>query len=206
MRVTEVVLAAVMLCILCLPSLIIAVAIRTTSVGPVFYRQARIGRWSRLFVLFKFRSMYHNEWQRGPQPISMASDPRVTPVGRFLRRTGLDEIPQLFNVLRGDMSLVGPRPMLPYQAGRLDSFQRDRFRIPPGMTGWAFIHGRNNLSWDDRIELDLWYVEHASPCLDIRILLKTPWVLLRCAGTYVGDGDPIADPVQSNPMGHGNGE
>jgi lipopolysaccharide/colanic/teichoic acid biosynthesis glycosyltransferase len=111
-------------------------------------------------------------------------DPRITRLGRFLRRTSIDELPQLWNVLRGDMSVIGPRPTLRYQVEQYDAGQRRRLEVKPGLTGWAQVHGRAALPWAQRIELDVWYVEHHSPALDLRILLKTPLALFR--GTYRG--------------------
>jgi lipopolysaccharide/colanic/teichoic acid biosynthesis glycosyltransferase len=111
-------------------------------------------------------------------------DPRITRAGRILRRTSIDELPQLWNVVRGDMSIVGPRPTLRYQVERYTEHQRRRLAVKPGLTGWAQIHGRATLSWDERIELDVWYVEHRSPRLDLEILLRTPRALF--GGTYKG--------------------
>jgi lipopolysaccharide/colanic/teichoic acid biosynthesis glycosyltransferase len=112
-------------------------------------------------------------------------DPRNTPVGRFLRRASIDELPQLVNVLRGEMSVIGPRPTLRYQVERYTDRQRRRLDVRPGLTGWAQVHGRAQLPWEERIELDVWYVEHRSPALDLRILLRTPLALF--GGTYKGD-------------------
>jgi lipopolysaccharide/colanic/teichoic acid biosynthesis glycosyltransferase len=112
-------------------------------------------------------------------------DPRITPVGRFLRRASIDELPQLVNVLRGEMSVIGPRPTLRYQVERYTDRQRRRLDVRPGLTGWAQVHGRAQLPWEERIELDVWYVEHRSPALDLRILLRTPLALF--GGTYKGD-------------------
>jgi lipopolysaccharide/colanic/teichoic acid biosynthesis glycosyltransferase len=112
-------------------------------------------------------------------------DPRITRAGRVLRRLSLDELPQLWNVVRGDMSLIGPRPTLRYQVDRYTDRQRRRLDVKPGITGWAQIHGRAALPWEERIELDVWYVEHRSPLLDLKILLRTPLALL--GGTYKGE-------------------
>jgi lipopolysaccharide/colanic/teichoic acid biosynthesis glycosyltransferase len=115
-------------------------------------------------------------------------DPRITRVGKFLRQFTLDELPQFFNVLKGDMSVVGPRPGTPAQAERYDDFERRRLEMQPGMTGWAWIHGRNNLPWEERIELDVWYVGHWSLWLDLRILAKTPLMVLKREGLYGKEG------------------
>ena len=122
--------------------------------------------------------------RRAPASPSIAGDPRITPVGRVLRRLSLDELPQLWNVVRGDMSVIGPRPTLRYQVERYTPRQRRRLEVKPGITGWAQVHGRAKLPWDDRIELDVWYVEHRSPALDVKILAKTPLTLF--GGTYKG--------------------
>jgi lipopolysaccharide/colanic/teichoic acid biosynthesis glycosyltransferase len=113
-----------------------------------------------------------------------AGDPRITRSGRVLRRLSIDELPQLWNVVRGDMSMIGPRPTLRYQVERYEERQLHRLDVKPGLTGWAQIHGRTRLTWADRIELDLWYVEHRSPRVDLRILLRTPRALF--GGTYKG--------------------
>ena len=159
-------------------------AVKLTSRGPALYSQLRLGRGGREFWIYKLRTMVHDcERLTGPK-WATAGDPRVTPFGRFLRRSHLDELPQLWNVLRGEMSLIGPRPTLRYQVERYDEKQRRRLDVRPGLTGWAQIHGRAELPWEERIELDVWYVEHRSPRLDLKILAKTPLALF--SGTYRG--------------------
>jgi len=175
--------------------LLIAIAIKVTSRGPILYRDARVGLGEQEFAMLKFRTMDANAADRQPRLehkneaggalFKIREDPRVTAVGRFLRRFSIDEIPQVLNVLRGEMSLIGPRPTLRYQVERYDERQRRRLEVKPGITGWAQIHGRAELSWPERIELDVWYVEHRSPLTDVLILLRTPLALL--GGTYKGE-------------------
>jgi lipopolysaccharide/colanic/teichoic acid biosynthesis glycosyltransferase len=162
-----------------------ALAIRLEDGGPVFYRQRRVGLRGKEFNLLKLRTMEVGAESRGAGVAVNEGDPRITRVGRVLRRLSLDEVPQLWNVVRGDMSLIGPRPTLAYQVERYTSRQRRRLDVKPGITGWAQVHGRARLPWDERIELDVWYVEHRSPWLDLKILARTPLALF--AGTYKGD-------------------
>jgi lipopolysaccharide/colanic/teichoic acid biosynthesis glycosyltransferase len=162
-----------------------AVAVKLEDGGPVFYRQRRVGLHGEEFALLKLRTMEVGAEQKGPGYAVNEGDPRITRSGRFLRRLSLDELPQLWNVLRGDMSLIGPRPTLAYQVERYTPRQRRRLEVKPGITGWAQIHGRARLPWDERIELDVWYVEHRSPWLDVKILARTPLALF--AGTYKGE-------------------
>jgi lipopolysaccharide/colanic/teichoic acid biosynthesis glycosyltransferase len=162
-----------------------ALATKLGDGGPVFYRQRRVGRDGAEFELLKLRTMEVGAEHKGAGFAVDEGDPRITPVGKLLRRLSLDELPQLWNVVRGDMSLVGPRPTLAYQVERYTPHQRRRLEVKPGITGWAQIHGRARLPWDERIELDVWYVEHRSPWLDLKILARTPLALF--AGTYRGE-------------------
>jgi lipopolysaccharide/colanic/teichoic acid biosynthesis glycosyltransferase len=162
-----------------------AVAIKLDDGGPVFYRQQRVGLNGNEFELLKLRTMEVGAETKGAGFAVNEGDPRITRVGRLLRRLSLDELPQLWNVVRGDMSVVGPRPTLAYQVERYTPRQRRRLDVRPGITGWAQIHGRASLPWEQRIELDVWYVEHRSPWLDLRILARTPAALF--AGTYKGE-------------------
>jgi lipopolysaccharide/colanic/teichoic acid biosynthesis glycosyltransferase len=162
-----------------------AVAIKLEDGGPVLYRQTRVGKDGADFELVKLRTMVVGAEQQGAGYAVNHGDPRITRVGRLLRRLSLDELPQLWNVVRGDMSLIGPRPTLRYQVERYTQRQRRRLDVLPGITGWAQIHGRAALPWDERIELDVWYVDHHSPKTDLLILLRTPRVLF--SGTYKGD-------------------
>ena len=162
-----------------------AVAIKFEDGGPVFYRQRRVGLHGEEFELLKLRTMVVGAEARGAGFAVNERDPRITRVGRVLRRLSIDELPQLWNVARGDMSLIGPRPTLAYQVERYTPRQRRRLDVKPGITGWAQIHGRAQLPWAERIELDVWYVEHRSAWLDLRILARTPLALFR--GTYRGE-------------------
>ena len=162
-----------------------AIAIKLDDGGPVLYRQRRVGRYGEEFELLKLRTMVVGAERQGAGFAVNEGDPRITKVGRALRRLSLDELPQLWNVVRGDMSLIGPRPTLRYQVERYTPRQRRRLDVKPGITGWAQIHGRARLPWDERIELDVWYVEHRSPLVDLKILLRTPLALF--AGTYKGE-------------------
>ena len=152
--------------------------------GPVLYRQARVGKDGADFELLKLRTMVVGAETKGAGFAVDRDDPRITRVGRLLRRLSIDELPQLWNVVRGEMSVIGPRPTLAYQVERYTPRQRRRLEVKPGITGWAQVNGRAALPWEDRIELDVWYVEHRSPRVDLRILLRTPLALF--GGTYKG--------------------
>jgi len=162
-----------------------ALAIKLDDGGPVLYRQTRVGKDGGDFDLLKLRTMVVGAETKGAGAAVNRGDPRITRVGRVLRRLSLDELPQLWNVIRGDMSIVGPRPTLRYQVEQYDERQRRRLDVKPGITGWAQIHGRAALPWRDRIALDVWYVEHRSPRVDLKILLRTPLALF--GGTYKGE-------------------
>jgi len=162
--------------------LVVATAILIDSGRPVFFLQERIGLHGRTFRIIKFRTMTRDAEQRTKGQWITAGNPYVTPIGRFLRKTSLDELPELVNVLKGDMSLVGPRPTLPEQVAAYDIFQRRRLEVRPGITGWAQVNGRNSISWTERIKLDVWYIDHWTPWLDVRILLMTIGQVLRQRG------------------------
>jgi lipopolysaccharide/colanic/teichoic acid biosynthesis glycosyltransferase len=162
-----------------------AVAIKLDDGGPIFYRQWRVGREGREFELVKLRTMVVGAERLGAGYAVNVGDQRITRAGRLLRRLSIDELPQLWNIVRGDMSLIGPRPTLAYQVERYTPRQRRRLEVKPGITGWAQIHGRAALPWEERIELDVWYVENRSPWVDLKILLRTPRALL--GGTYKGE-------------------
>jgi len=176
-----------------LPALVVAVvcagAVRLTSPGPVIFRQQRTGRGERPFALCKFRTMVD-----APDNPLFPDEDRITTVGRWLRRTSLDELPQLWNVARGDMSIVGPRPSMLYQLELFDDRQRGRFAVNPGLTGLAQVRGRNAIGWAERIEHDLEYVARQSPWLDLAILARTPGALLGGAGGHPDD-DPLTRPT-----------
>jgi lipopolysaccharide/colanic/teichoic acid biosynthesis glycosyltransferase len=162
-----------------------AVAIKLEDGGPVLYRQRRVGHRGEDFDLLKLRTMVVGAEQQGAGFAVNRGDPRITKTGRILRRLSLDELPQLWNVVRGDMSLIGPRPTLRYQVEQYTPRQRRRLDVKPGLTGWAQVNGRTKLPWDERIELDVWYVEHHSAWVDLKILLRTPLALF--SGTYKGE-------------------
>ena len=161
-----------------------ALAVKLEDGGPVLYRQTRVGKDGADFELLKLRTMIVGAEREGAGFAVDRGDTRITRSGAVLRRLSLDELPQLWNVLRGDMSVIGPRPTLRYQVERYTPRQLRRLGVKPGITGWAQIHGRAALPWDERIELDVWYVEHRSPSIDLRILLRTPLALF--GGTYKG--------------------
>jgi lipopolysaccharide/colanic/teichoic acid biosynthesis glycosyltransferase len=162
-----------------------AIAVKLEDGGPVLYRQTRVGKDGTDFELLKLRTMVVGAETMGAGLAVDRGDPRITRSGRLLRKLSLDELPQLWNVVRGEMSVIGPRPTLRYQVEQYDERQRRRLDVKPGITGWAQINGRAALPWADRIELDVWYVEHRSPRLDLRILARTPRALFR--GTYKGE-------------------
>ena len=166
--------------ILLLPaSIVIAMAIRSSSEGEIIFRQTRVGLGGQPFTIYKFRTMRPrgDRWGSGPSPA------RITPIGRILRRTSLDELPQVVNVLRGDMAVVGPRPDLPQQVERYTARQRQRLLVKPGITGLASINGRNEIPWDERIELDIRYVEGWNLMRDLKVIALTIPVLLTGRGT-----------------------
>jgi lipopolysaccharide/colanic/teichoic acid biosynthesis glycosyltransferase len=160
-------------------------AVRLEDGGPVLYRQTRVGRDGVDFELLKLRTMVVGAETMGAGLAVDHGDTRITRAGRLLRKLSLDELPQLWNVVRGEMSVIGPRPTLRYQVEQYDERQRHRLDVRPGITGWAQVNGRAALPWAERIELDVWYVEHRSPLLELRILARTPLALFR--GTYKGD-------------------
>jgi lipopolysaccharide/colanic/teichoic acid biosynthesis glycosyltransferase len=164
--------------------LTLAILIRLDSPGPVFFRQVRIGRQGRPFVPLKFRSMVDKADVLGLRLSVAGGEQFITRIGKIIRATSLDELPQLWNVIKGDMSLVGPRPTLPYQVAAYNDFQRRRLEVKPGITGWAQINGRNAIPWEERIRLDVWYVDNWSLRLDFYILLKTFKVWARQEGLY----------------------
>jgi lipopolysaccharide/colanic/teichoic acid biosynthesis glycosyltransferase len=170
------------------PLLVAAMAaIRIESPGHPIYRQRRVGRHGREFDLYKLRTMVHGAEHVGAGMAVNEGDPRITRVGRFLRRTSLDELPNLINVLLGQMSLVGPRPTVQVQVAQYTPRERRRLEVKPGITGYAQINGRASLPWPERIELDIWYIEHRSLRLDLAILWKTVRLLASGEGLYKGD-------------------
>jgi lipopolysaccharide/colanic/teichoic acid biosynthesis glycosyltransferase len=161
-----------------------AILIKLESRGPVFYRQRRVGRAGEPFELWKLRTMVQGAESMGAGVYVVEGDARITRVGRVLRRFSLDELPNLVNVIKGEMAVVGPRPTVQEQVDRYSERQRRRLEVRPGITGWAQVKGRASLPWPERIELDVWYVEHRSLSLDLRILAKTVRLLATGHGLY----------------------
>ena len=164
------------LLVLGVPMLIVALLIKLDSPGPVLFKQERVGLDGKVFQIWKFRSMRLNAEHTGSGVYSGKGDPRVTRIGRILRATSVDELPQFVNILRGDMSFIGPRPPLTYHPWPVDQYTPEQFRmfdIRPGITGWAQIHGRKCVEWHERIRMNVWYVDHVSLILDVKILFST---------------------------------
>lgn len=177
--------------------LIVAIAVKIDSAGPVLFRQQRIGKGGKVFEIYKFRSMCVGAENTGSGVYSEAGDPRVTRIGGFLRATSLDELPQLFNILRGEMSLIGPRPPLTYHPWPIEEYtdeQKRMFDVRPGVTGWAQVNGRKGVEWNQRIEMNVWYVDHVSFFLDVRIFFMTFFKVLSNADN-VNNGTTV---VQSS--------
>jgi len=183
-RVLDILIAAVALALASPVLLVAAVVIRFESRGPVIYRHPRIGRQGRPFELWKLRTMVQGAERMGAGLYIERGDGRITRSGRFLRRFSLDELPNLVNVLRGDLSIVGPRPTVGEQVERYTDHQRRRLEVKPGITGWAQVNGRASLPWPERIELDVWYVDNRSVLLDLRILARTVRMLATGRGLY----------------------
>ncbi len=183
-RLTDIIVSAIALLVFSPVIGVIFVMIRCTLGSPAIFRHVRPGKEAKLFTMYKFRTMRPNVDASGN--LRDTRDPRdaerLTQLGRFLRATSLDELPELWNVLRGDMSLVGPRPLLTEYLGLYNARQIKRQDVRPGITGWAQVNGRNSLNWDDRLELDVWYVENGSFWLDLKILLKTFWIVFKRHG------------------------
>lgn len=204
-RAVDVVVAIVLMVVVAPAAVIVGILVLTCMGRPVLFRQCRVGWGGALFTLIKFRTMRPPRWPEEPD------DQRTPRLGALLRSSSLDELPQLWNILRGDMSFIGPRPTLPEQVERYTPRQRGRLAIRPGLTGWAQVNGRNSLSWPERIELDLWYIEHRSAALDMRILLRTAVRLVKPQGVTGKDGinptfpvsapaEPTAAPVMEAPV------
>lgn len=164
--------------------LVVALIIKRDSPGPVFFLQDRAGIEGKIFCIYKFRTMVTGAEKKGAGYAVAREDECITRSGKYLRSSSIDELPQLINVLKGEMSLVGPRPTLPYQVEGYTERQRRRLEVRPGMTGWAQVNGRNVLDWSEKIELDLWYIENRSLWLDIKILIRTVFMVLLRKGIY----------------------
>ena len=178
------IVSTIVLCLLAPLLLGIALVVILQSGWPAIFVQPRVGRDGRLFKIYKFRTMIHGASGKGLRTTIADNDDRITRVGVLLRKWSLDELPQLVNVLKGDMSLVGPRPTLEYQVSQYTLHQRRRLEVKPGITGWAQVNGRNALPWVRRIELDIWYVDNFTLWLDAKILFRTVGVFLRREGLY----------------------
>ncbi len=177
-RLMDIILSLIGISVLALPMLVIAILVKIDSRGPVLFKQKRIGYKGKVFEIWKFRTMCVGAEQMGSGVYSGKGDSRVTRVGNILRKTSLDEIPQLFNTLVGTMSFIGPRPPLTYHPWPIEEYtdeQRRMFDVRPGITGWAQVNGRKGVEWNHRIELNVWYVDHVSLWLDIKILFLTVW-------------------------------
>jgi lipopolysaccharide/colanic/teichoic acid biosynthesis glycosyltransferase len=166
---------------------VLALLIRLESPGHPIYTQTRVGRDGRTFAIYKLRTMVRGAEFTGAGLSIQEGDDRITRIGAWLRRYSLDELPNLWNVVRGEMSIVGPRPTIPVQVEQYTEHQRGRLRVKPGITGWAQVNGRAALPWSERIELDLWYVEHQSLALDLKILARTVEMVLTGRGLYKGE-------------------
>jgi len=186
-RALDIVIAAAALVVLSPVLALAALAIRLESRGPVIYRHRRVGRHGEQFELLKLRTMVQGAETMGTGLYIEDRDPRITRTGRLLRRFSLDELPNLVNVLRGDLAIVGPRPTVSEQVDLYTDHQRRRLEVRPGITGWAQVNGRASLPWPERIELDVWYVEHRSLRLDLRILARTVKLLVTGRGLYSQD-------------------
>lgn len=175
-RVIDIFASATILLAFCWLYAIVALAVKLGSKGPVIFKQIRLGRGGKEFPIYKFRSMCVGAEQTGSGVYSGKGDARVTKVGKFIRATSLDELPQMINILKGDMSLIGPRPPLTYHPWPIEEYTEEQlrmFEVRPGITGWAQVNGRKEVEWHRRIELNVWYVDHCSFWLDLKILFKT---------------------------------
>lgn len=181
-RAIDMVLSLLALVILSPLFAITALAVKLDSSGPVLFRQQRLGLHGKEFTIYKFRSMSVGAEHTGSGVYSESGDPRVTAVGRIIRATSIDELPQLVNIIRGDMAIVGPRPPLTYHPWPIDQYTEEQlhmFDVRPGVTGWAQVHGRKSVEWHERIRLNVWYAENVSFLLDVRIILMTVLKVLR---------------------------
>jgi lipopolysaccharide/colanic/teichoic acid biosynthesis glycosyltransferase len=202
-RFLDVVFSFLFISIFLLPMLIIGILVKIDSKGPALFKQQRLGKDGKVFSMYKFRSMQLNAEHTGSGVYSGKGDSRVTRVGRILRATSLDELPQFFNILLGDMSFIGPRPPLTYHPWPLEKYsaeQRRMFEVRPGITGWAQVNGRKGVEWNKRIQLNVWYVDHRSFLLDVKILFMTVFKVLSNADNVNTDataGNPNEEKEES---------
>lgn len=180
-RILDIIVSAVAVIVAAIPMAVIAVLIKIESEGPVLFKQERLGLHGKVFTIYKFRTMCVGAEKTGTGVYSEKGDPRVTKLGRILRATSLDEIPQFFNILKGDMSCIGPRPPLTYHPWPLEQYTAEQFRmfeVRPGVTGWAQVNGRKAVEWNNRIQMNVWYVDNVSLILDLKILVMTVFKVL----------------------------
>lgn len=181
-RAIDMLLSLIALIVLSPLLLITALAVKISSPGPVLFKQRRLGLHGKEFIMYKFRSMRVGAEHTGSGVYSGKGDPRVTAVGRFIRKSSIDELPQCINVLKGDMAIVGPRPPLTYHPWPVEQYTEEQFHmfdVRPGITGWAQVHGRKGVEWHERIKMNVWYTQHVSLALDIKILFMTVFKILR---------------------------
>mgnify|MGYP002674769184 FL=1 len=181
-RVIDTILSLIVVIVLSPLLLIISLIIKISSPGPILFKQQRLGLHGKEFTIYKFRSMTVGAEHIGSGVYSRKDDPRVTAVGKFIRKTSIDELPQCMNVIKGDMAIVGPRPPLTYHPWPIEQYTEEQFHmfdVRPGITGWAQVHGRKSVEWHERIKMNVWYAQHVSLALDIRILFMTVFKVLR---------------------------
>lgn len=188
-RILDFLFSLIILLILLPLFLVVAILIKLDSKGPVIFKQSRLGKDGNVFKVWKFRTMIDNAEKMGTGLTTAQNDPRITRVGKILRKTSIDELPQLINVLKGDMSFIGPRPAPVHHLKQYNENERQRLKVLPGITGWAQVNGRNILTWPERIEKDIWYVNNISFLLDLKIAFKTIKVVLLSEGVYSGRND-----------------
>lgn len=209
-RGTDILVGAVMLAVSLPITLPCAIAVKADSPGPILFRQPRLGKDGKIFSIMKFRSMEDGAAKRGDGLLTLEGDPRVTRVGALLRRTRIDELPQLLNVLQGEMSIVGPRPTLPFHYDYYEDWEKVRVSVRPGMTGWTQVNGGNSRDWDERIKMDVWYVQNWNLVLDFRVLVLTVKEVaanvLGLRNTYVTErGGGWTREIAANPYTHSVG-
>lgn len=188
-RIIDFLFSLIILLILLPLFLVVAILIKLDSKGPVIFKQSRLGKDGNVFKVWKFRTMIDNAEKMGTGLTTAQNDPRITRVGKILRKASIDELPQLINVLKGDMSFIGPRPAPVHHLKQYNENERQRLKVLPGITGWAQVNGRNILTWPERIEKDIWYVNNISFLLDLKIAFKTIKVVLFSEGVYSGRND-----------------
>ena len=202
-RFFDIVISLVFLVIGLFPMMVVAIFIKAESKGPVLFKQKRIGMNGTVFDIFKFRSMYQNTEHTGSGAYSGNNDYRVTRIGKFIRATSIDELPQCINILRGDMSLIGPRPPLtyhPWPYNHYTDIQKKMFEVRPGITGWAQINGRKNIEWHKRIDLNVWYVNHISFLLDVKIFFMTLMRVIKNSNN-INIGETVSEEAESEKAG-----